>query len=274
MMADSILYNQEVTADMLNSIAIDLGSTSFNGFGTTEKFGANELNKITSDLVSSGILLTGNMCRVIKSEDNIILQDGIIVFNDGAKKKIEDQMVIVGVSDLGDSGAVVYALNNMSAGTCTIEIAESYPTEGDFVKLCTISADGTLQDNRNIARAKIDLSFKNNYNEFSFNIPSLVSGAYKKILTIPRTEWDIHNFILIRDEDYGTHSIKQSATFMKKIDEIEFDKGYPGAISWFWNTDYNWGVKFCEENTDVAMYIYRTGTSGFDRDTPWYVYIL
>jgi hypothetical protein len=152
---DSILYNQEVTSDMLNDIAIDLGHTSFNGFGE-DKFGADELNNITSSLVSKGILMSGNQCKAIISNGNVHIQPGVIVFNNGAKKKITEA-----VSVPLQINTYIYALNKISAGTCEIIVSANNPEEDaeimnqDYIPICYIDAEGVLTDKRIFSSAKV-----------------------------------------------------------------------------------------------------------------------
>lgn len=187
-MADGIYYNQEVTAEMLNGIAHDLGHTSFSGFGT-DKFGADALNGITKDLVTAGVLLTGNQCKVVRSEDGkIILQDGIIVFANGAKKVISEPLTIE-----ADNGTVIYAYNNVAAGTCTIEVAESFPGDGDYVKLASVGADGKITNSVSISTAKMNL-FTGNVDEVyevSFDANTLVQ-------VMPSVSWYSHKYLMIK----------------------------------------------------------------------------
>ena len=51
----TILDNQEVTADILNGIAKDLGATTFDKFKDGVTFGADDLNEITAALVTPGL---------------------------------------------------------------------------------------------------------------------------------------------------------------------------------------------------------------------------
>lgn len=192
-MAEGVYYNQEVTAEMLNGMAADLGHTSFNGFSNDVKFGADELNKITGDLVGAGVLISGNMCRVIKDDSgNIILQTGIIVFANGAKMEITSPVTID-----ADAGTVIYALNDTLQGKCTIEVAQSYPTEGDFVKLCTVGTNKTLNDDRTIAKAKMDLYTGNSSWSVDVVYPKPASYEYSWVTTeIPRAVWDKYNYVI------------------------------------------------------------------------------
>lgn len=156
---DSILDNQEVTATTLNDIAIDLGATSFNGFGT-EKFGVDALNEITKNLVTPGILKTGNKCEPTLVEGVLSINTGIIVFNCGAKKKITDEALVIEAIN----GTYVYALHDTITNTCKIIMSETAPTAetGDFVNICKISNNGKLTDMRNYSAARVDLNAESN----------------------------------------------------------------------------------------------------------------
>ena len=192
-MGSGIFYNQSVTIDDLNNIAIDLGATSFNGFGEN-KFGAAELNNITKDLVGKGYLLKGNKCKVAASGDNLVILDGIVVFENGAKKEIAENLTVVCVK-----GKVYYFLNDTASGTCRLCAEDDYPSSGDFVPLCEVQSDGTIVDKRVLSVAKVDLnSIEKNKTETvqseSFDISKDVSGTV--VATIP-LEFSGYNLIRI-----------------------------------------------------------------------------
>ncbi len=146
---DSILYNQEVTAEILNDIAIDLGATSFNGFGE-EKFGADALNAITADLVGKGILDYGGKCQPIKSGESINIQTGIIVFSNGAKKKIEEVVALA-----LEKNSYIYAKNDVLLGVCELVAADTAPQSGDFVMIAQVDNSGNVLDVREFSKAKV-----------------------------------------------------------------------------------------------------------------------
>lgn len=174
---DSILYNQEVTADILNNIAVDLGNTSFNGFGE-EKFGADELNNITASLVSAGILMSGERCKAIISNENIIIQPGIIVFANGAKKKITEA-----VSFPVQSDTYIYALNKVSAVTCELVMSVTNPNtdEGvkslDFVPICAVDSEKKIIDMRTFSSAKVTIPTENQYHEVEVEVYFIAAEA-------------------------------------------------------------------------------------------------
>ena len=149
--------NTEVTLENMNDIARDLGDTEFSGF-STNKFGVDTLNNITSDLISSGILRTeenANMgCEPVISGSNVIIAPGVIVFETGAKLRITEAEALVKTNS-----TYVYAYNNHLTGLASIVVSETAPTnQMDAVLICRINANGTLIDMRSAAVAKVSLT--------------------------------------------------------------------------------------------------------------------
>ena len=147
---DSILDNQKVTADILNSISVDLGGDDLK-FSATEKFGADKLNSITGDLTGPGILFSGSCCNVTVSEGKIYVQDGIIVFDSGAKKTISSS---VEVGNISATKQYIYAYNNTSANIIQLIAAEEAPSVGDYVMLAEVTGT-TIIDRRTVSFSKV-----------------------------------------------------------------------------------------------------------------------
>ena len=109
-MADTFLYNQTVTAEDLNSSAINLGVADYSHFPETPPQSAvSALNQITADLVSKGVLFSLNKCNVTVSNNVATVNTGIIVFDSGAKKRITTAQTI---NLLSNSANYIYALND------------------------------------------------------------------------------------------------------------------------------------------------------------------
>lgn len=147
-MTDSIMDNQNLTADILNAVSVDLGGDDLS-FTTTEKFGADKLNRITADLTGAGILHCGDNCRVMIANGNVYVKSGIIVFADGKKKSIESDTLICSVHD-----CKIYAVNNIQENKIEIITADDFPLTGDFVKLASVS-NGAVIDCRSVSIAKV-----------------------------------------------------------------------------------------------------------------------
>ena len=141
--------NTAVTAGDLNNIAIDLGKTDFAVFSSDEKFGNAKLNRITADLVSSGILNLNDRCKCTLTKDGsqISVTKGVAVFGDGSKIRINEVQtldIIVGGTNY------VYFKNDTITGKATLENSLTEPTTEYFVMLCTVT-DGVLADARSYA---------------------------------------------------------------------------------------------------------------------------
>ena len=153
-MSSGIFYNQSVTADDLNEIAIDLGLSSFSGFGT-EKFGAEELNNITKDLVGKGYLNAGNKCKPLVSTDGkLTVLDGIAVFSDGAKLVLKNSKTY----SFDARGKAIYFKHDISNGRVTLNYRSAFPSGDDYVPLCEVLSDGTVIDKRTLAVAKVSIN--------------------------------------------------------------------------------------------------------------------
>lgn len=232
---DGIYYNQTVTEEVLNAMVTDLGATDFNNFSGVGKFGADKLNEITKALVTEGVLTSGDMCRCEKTDSGITVNTGTIVFKNGAKKTISEAIQIE-----ADNGMAVYALNNIVAGTCTIEVSEDFPTdtESDYIPLCKINSDGTLSDRRSVSIAKVD---------FPTAIATEIYTDFDGELEISDSTWNKHNYFVITNS-------WNNYTELRKISSILFNESY-----WFSGT-----IHVIFKKTDTGVKIISEDTAGND----------
>lgn len=152
-MAD-ISYNAEVTADVLNDIAVDLGATTFSVFQNSTPYAVHQLNDITAALVSKGILLSdsGNMCEAVVQDNIVYIQPGTIVFGNGAKMKLAET---VGIELINNT--YIYALLNTDTNKSQLIASATEPTTGDFVMLAKVNTDGGITDLRVFSKASVAL---------------------------------------------------------------------------------------------------------------------
>lgn len=154
-MSDSFLNNQEVTAEDLNNIAIDLGYADYSHFPEDPPQSAvSALNQITGDLTGAGILMIGNRCKVSISGNTISVQDGVCVFANGAKKRINPgESVSVSYIDGGTN--YVYLRNDMAGNKIELINSLEAPTAtDDYVMLATIK-NKKLIDKRKLSTSKV-----------------------------------------------------------------------------------------------------------------------
>ena len=148
-------YTNMVSAEDLNNIAVDLGCAEFanseNAFADGQEYTVDALNRITSSLVTAGVLLTGSRCKPTISDGTISIADGICVFANGAKKRLTSPET---VSFIEGGINYVYFLNNTSNGN-KISLVNSLaePKEGDAMMLAEVSEDGILTDRRKFSKA-------------------------------------------------------------------------------------------------------------------------
>lgn len=239
-MSDSILYNQEVTSEILNDIAIDLGNTSFNGFGE-EKFGADELNNITASLVSKGVLLSQDKCKPILNGDNVNIQTGIIVFENGAKKKLTE---VVNVPLVKSS--YIYALGKDTS--CEIIVSSNDPTTDeavmlqDYVQIAQIDSNGVLIDKRIYSVSKV--------------ITPTQEETIKEHITGEAKGYYYSNATKIASYDYGKrYRYVISGDGSRRTECVPILEGpFPGAGE----VDNNYG--FSLEDRYAWLYFYMEGT--------------
>lgn len=236
-MSDGIYYNQEVTADTLNEIAVDLGATSFNGFGVN-KFGADELNKITAELVGRGVLLSGDMCRPTIMGEELYISKGIIVFSNGAKKTLTEAVKVPLTAN-----TCIYALNDVAAGVCSIVTATDFPSAGDYVKLAAVDSLLNVTDEREISKAKVCLLAGNAEKEYSFD--TTFGIIEKGIMNIPVSEWDCFDKLTI-ESLYGNNF---TGFYFYKKSDIKFGEQILIGVSG--NRPY---IKFVAEGDAIKIY--------------------
>lgn len=175
-----ITYNEEVTAEVINNVSVDLGSTEFSYFQDGVPYAVNELNQITADLVSPGVLRTGANgalgCKGIISDDMVYVQAGVIVFESGAKIRITEPVAVDMIP-----GTLIYAVYDSTTGKASLEVSETTPS-GDYVLLAEVDAEGVIADRRSACVAKVHLTADtpNTYTETSVKLEdvSYSNGSY------------------------------------------------------------------------------------------------
>lgn len=152
-MSDSFLNNQEVTEEDLNQIAIDLGYAEYSHFPEDPPQSAvSALNQITGDLTGAGLLMIGNRCKASLSGNIISVQDGVCVFANGAKKRLESA---VSIDYIPDTTNYIYFLNDTAGNKISLINSSEMPAvSDDYVMLATIQ-DKKVIDKRKLSTSKV-----------------------------------------------------------------------------------------------------------------------
>lgn len=161
-MSDTFLYSEatedgytnEVTPEDLNNIAIDLGIPDYSRFPEEPPQSAvAALNGITQDLTTKGVLQIGSKCEVSIADGVVTVADGVIVFDSGAKKRLETAVTLNFIE-----GAVnyVYAFNNVSGNQIQLICGHDAPVDGtDYVMLAEVSEGQVVSDKRYWSISKV-----------------------------------------------------------------------------------------------------------------------
>ena len=224
-MPDSFFNNQEVTAEDLNNIAIDLGFADYSHFPENPPQSAvSALNQITADLTSEGILQIGNKCAVSIEGNTIIVQDGVCVFANGAKKRIENA---ISVEFIEGGTNYVYLFNDIAGNKIELVDSLTEPISGDFVMLAMITQNRIVYDKRGLSVSKVGAG-SNLVTNFSVNIPK---GVYPDIGDVvfslevpPRYSRIIFDYFTI---DSGTERFYSGAILRLKdmVFEVQYTAG-------------------------------------------------
>lgn len=184
------IYDEMVTAQNLNEIAVDLGVGDFSVFADETPYAVGKLNEITQSLVGSGISSALNKFEITVNSENVIVGTGIAFFSSGKKLKLKMPVT------LPFKSGELYLYEKQSTGVVSINIGE-LPAD-NYIHLATINEDATYTDRRTIAKAKVELptegssySFKHiitpNYNGLHFTIP--IVGASKIFINTPMNNY-------------------------------------------------------------------------------------
>ncbi len=210
-MSETVMYNEEVTAETLNNIAIDLGATTFSYFSDDSTYAVDELNRITADLIGKGVLLTGNKCRVEFHDGTIHVLDGVIVFENGAKIRVTENKSFEALPGT----SYIYALNDVLNNTASLICSDTAPDEtSDHVKLAEVT-DGEVTQYYAVSASKVQLPCANNYQEINdeFTFRAFFSNSFVLRHSI-NTEIDTYNFIYCEGwQDSQKHEFKEIGKF-------------------------------------------------------------
>lgn len=174
------VYDEMVTAQSLNEIAVDLGAGDFSVFEDGTPYAVGKLNEITQSLVGSGISSALNKFEITVNSENVIVGTGIAFFSSGKKLKLAMPVT------LPFKSGELYLYEKLSTGTVSINIGE-LPID-NYVHLATINEDATYTDRRMIAKAKVELPTEGSSYSLAEMITSgNVNDFVDRKITIPIT---------------------------------------------------------------------------------------
>lgn len=147
-------YSQIVSAANLNNVAVDLGNAQFDHFSDSVPYAVDQLNTITGDLVSAGVLNILNNCAVTVSANGININTGVAVFGDGAKIRITEPLT------LPYSAGELFFYKNPTTKEVTAEVG-TLPQD-NYIWIATVQNETTFVDRRTFSKAKVTMPSEGN----------------------------------------------------------------------------------------------------------------
>ena len=144
---EQFYYSQEITADDINGIAVDLGAQSFSYFKNGVSYAVDQLNEISKALASKGITSNGNKFQISVSNGNVVIGTGVGIFESGKKVTLNAPLT------LPYKQGELYFENDETANMVSAKIG-TLPSN-DYIHLATLNADGSITDKRVISKAKV-----------------------------------------------------------------------------------------------------------------------
>ena len=214
----NFVYDEMVTAQSLNEIAVDLGAGDFSQFSNNTPYAVGKLNEITQALIGSGISSSLNQFKITVNESNVVIGTGIAFFPSGKKLKLTAPVTLP--FQVGE----LYLYEKLSTGVVSINIGE-LPAD-NYVHLATINEDATFTDRRMTAKAKVLLPTEGSSYSFteSYSTSLDANTLIGKRITIPIK--DVSKIFLVsRNQALGIFDI-QSQTFSGMYIDNYGNKGY------------------------------------------------
>lgn len=155
---DSSIYGTED----INDITRSLTGAGIAPFLTKDSYDISDLNVMTSALVAEGTSLDGCKCSVENAgteEMTVTIAQGIVFFESGVRLTVDEEGYNVAVTP--NTAGYVYAHYSLALQKADIVFDTELPSDGEYVILAEIAADGGIQDKRTFARSKIATIGKN-----------------------------------------------------------------------------------------------------------------
>lgn len=270
--------NQIITAQDLNNIAIDLGAVTFSNFDDGEAYAIPELNHITKELVTKGILKTQNECKCTINDNAVTINTGVAVFSDGCKIRIEEPQTIQLSSE---ELTYIFVEHDNELDRVTLTSDTQLPTN-DYVLLAT-AENGTITDKRSYSVAKVNLTAEGK----SYMITLKAKGGQlynpeKFSVTFPITDTSKVFCSTFTDKSFHTRVSKFSGEITALYNVCEqkeyFPSRYGGAESrdLVWNaktsTSGNWATQTFEREENNLTYSVETTYSDVEITINIYIF--
>lgn len=147
--------NQLIGVDQLNEITSRLVSGGVSAVYSGADFNVSEINDSNKLLLTGGVVPGNdmNLKVVAMGSGKYLINPGICFFEDGTSMEILSGGEVISVP----VGTVryVYLTSDKNQMKCYVEISDGEKQSGQFVLLSIVNADGTVADKRTYAKGKV-----------------------------------------------------------------------------------------------------------------------
>ena len=167
----SFVDNEVYGTEDVNEIAACLTGAGIAPFLSKDSYNTSDLNSVTEALVSSGVDLDGCICtaqNVGTAEMSISVAQGIVFFDSGIRLIIDAEGY--SVSAVPNTAGHVFAYFSPALQVADITFATELPSDGEYVELARVKADGSIENIRQLARSKVGTMGRNTYLETTFSV--------------------------------------------------------------------------------------------------------
>ncbi len=155
---DNAIYGPED----INDITRSLTGAGVAPFLSKDSYNVSDLNVLTEALVTDGTSLGGCKCTVADANTadmQVNVAQGIIFFESGVRLEVDEDGCIIELTP--NTAGYVYAHYSPSLQRADIVFGSVLPTDGEYVLLAAVSADGGIRDIRTYAKSKVATVGKN-----------------------------------------------------------------------------------------------------------------
>lgn len=160
MFSVNFLANQYVSDVDINAVGYNLANTVYTSFNNDTVYGVNELNAITSHMMSKGVKRNyKNECSVTLNEGIVHIDSGLAFFDNGATISIDEDGIDLTVVDNTEQ-QYIYLFFDESLNVAGARCGTLPEANVSYVMLGTI-ADGIVTQNRTFSFLNVDVKGSN-----------------------------------------------------------------------------------------------------------------